>query len=147
MKTLESSHIINFAMSCIANAMPTNEIHPDMQIFKECFDMPLKTKDFNRKWHNKFRREWKRHIYDLGYMAIYGEKSSRNNITSLSGAIEQIGRTPRNNDKFYFEYLVSGTNYKKRFLSVLEWNELSNFDGDVVPMRRAQILSEVCLRK
>ncbi len=143
MKILESSRIIQFAMSCIANAKPSRELQPGMQTFKSCFDMPLNIKDFNKKWNSKIQRKRKQHIYDLGYMAIYGKEDVAEYLSTMSGTIEQLSRNPKETDDFYFEYFVAGNNYVHRFLKFNEWDaKKGDLIGNVRPMRRAMLLTE-----
>ena len=61
---------------------------------------------------------------------------------SMGGAIEILGRCPKEIDNFYFEYLVTGTNYIHRFLKFDEWDaKKSDLAGEIRPMRRAMLLS------
>ncbi len=143
MKLLKSPKILSFTMSCIANAKPSRELHPNMQIFKTCFDMPLDITDFNTKWDNKIQRWRRNHLYDLGNMAVYGKKNANDDFHTMSGAVEQLGRLPKETDGFYFEYFVSGDNYFHRFLKI---DERDDKKGDLLrnirPMRRAIIFTE-----
>lgn len=143
MRLLLSSQIISFALSCLANAKPSRDLHPDMQIFKTAFDMPLNVKDFNRKWNNKIQRKRKQHLYALGNMAVYGKKLVSNDYSTMSGAIEQLGRHPKETDDFYFEYYVAGNNYVHRLLKFDECDaKKGNLFGETRPMRRAMLLTE-----
>ncbi len=143
MKLLKSHKIVSFAGTCIANAKPSRELYPDMQIFKTAFDMPLDIKDFNRKWDNKIQRERIQHFYELGYMAVYGKRNVTDDFSTMSGAIEQLGRLPKETDDFYFEYVVSGNNYVHRLLKFDEWDsKKGDLIGNIRPMRRAMLLTE-----
>lgn len=130
----------DFAVGCIKNARPHNDVTDDMQIFKDYFELPEAEyiKMSKAKLRQIKRNTINQHILSLGRTGLYGKTKAYgvatgivSDIRFMEGALSQIGRMPENEDGFYFMYLC-GNNLKRWFYVYDWWEEYVKEHNEII---------------